>query len=466
MLRVNLNGKGQALDGDSTTTGAVCIASGVGYRSNGREVLRQGDSTTPCPECGKVGTIVEGVPFFISNGRPVAVDGALVDCGCPSGNNRVVAPLTGGVPVAQPFKTSAAPAAPARPFQAPSASPAKAYFSPSASASPAALEPGFYIVPRSMSGPQVLAQLLTHDSTLPIARLQRLNPTFEQGFKAGEIFVIGDLDNHQACTREETQLMQAAERAREALAMLSDEEANFMMEHIGGIAGVLSGASTSMGVGRDMLEKGLGQVQDTLKGIEALHQRQFAVHGHLRSPEFFASRQALYQQLSTQLSTSFLHKRLNLGSYDTLRRDLGISPKSLVHHWKKANGPGQIPGYATHLDEVSKTARYLKYGGYVAIGVGATASYLKVEEACRAGETDECKRVRFIETGSFSGGLAGGALGAVAGKKALKAICRFTPAGRAICGIAVVGVGSLVGSQMSGAGGGAFGEAMYEWIYD
>ncbi|MFD3213654.1 PAAR domain-containing protein, partial [Pseudomonas sp. LR_7] len=66
MLRVNLNGKGQALDGDTTTTGAVCIASGVGYRSNGREVLRQGDSTTPCPECGKVGTIVEGVPFFIS----------------------------------------------------------------------------------------------------------------------------------------------------------------------------------------------------------------------------------------------------------------------------------------------------------------------------------------------------------------------------------------------------------------
>lgn len=58
MLRVNLNGKGQALDGDMTTTGAVCIASGINYQANDRAVLRQGDSTTPCPVCGEVGTVV------------------------------------------------------------------------------------------------------------------------------------------------------------------------------------------------------------------------------------------------------------------------------------------------------------------------------------------------------------------------------------------------------------------------
>ncbi|MFD3213947.1 PAAR domain-containing protein, partial [Pseudomonas sp. LR_7] len=396
------------------------------------------------------------------NGRPVAVDGALVDCGCPSGNNRVVAPLTGGVPVAQPFKTSAAPAAPARPFQAPSASPAKAYFSPSASASPAALEPGFYIVPRSMSGPQVLAQLLTHDSTLPIARLQRLNPTFEQGFKAGEIFVIGDPDNHQSCTREEAQLMQAAERAREALAMLSEEEANFMMEHIGEIAGVLSGASTSMGVGKDMLEKGLGQVHDTLKGIEALHQREFALHGHLKSPEFFASRSALYQQLDAQLRSAFLGKYLNLGGHESLRKGLGISTKSLVHHWSKAGAPGAIPGYATHLDEVAKTAKYLKYGGRVAVGLGATSSYLKVQEVCRAGETEECKKVRFTETGSFTGGLIGGVLGGSAGGVAVKAVCKFGMWGKAICGIALVGTGSFAGGEGGGGAGEWIGEIVYE----
>ncbi|MBF8739705.1 PAAR domain-containing protein [Pseudomonas guariconensis] len=465
MYRVSLEGRGQAVDGDITTTGAICIASGEGYICEGRKVLRVGDATTECPLCGEPGVVVEGYLGWISDGQPLAMDGALVKCRCPIGSNRVVAPLHGDVPYSHALD-GATPIARSAPAveRAHAVSAAQA---PASITSPQeALEPGFYIVPRSMSGPQLLAGLLEQDKTLPIARIQRLNPTFDQGFKAGEIFVIGDPDNHTACTREEADLMRAAEHARESLAILSEEEANFMMVHIGEIAGVLSGASTSMGVGRDMLEKGLGQVKDTLKGIEALHQRQFALHGHLRSPEFFASRQALYQQLSAQLSTSFLHKRLSLGTYDGLRRDLGISPKSLVHHWKKAGGPGQIPGYATHLDEVAKTARYLRYGGYVAIGLGATSSYLRVQEACRAGETEACKRIRFIETGSFSGGVIGGMLGAVAATKGAQAVCAFTPAGRAVCGIVLVGISSIAGSQVLEGAGRTTGELVFEQIYD
>lgn len=49
-MRVNLEGKGQAVDGDVTTTGAVCIATGAGYLDEGRMVLREGDHTTFNPE--------------------------------------------------------------------------------------------------------------------------------------------------------------------------------------------------------------------------------------------------------------------------------------------------------------------------------------------------------------------------------------------------------------------------------
>ncbi|MGE1085306.1 PAAR domain-containing protein, partial [Pseudomonas shirazensis] len=112
--------------------------------------------------------------------------------------------------------------------------------------------------------------------------------------------------------------------------------------------------------------------------------------------EFFASRQKLLRQLDGQLKAAFLNKRLNLGPYERLRRDLKISTKSLVHHWSKAGGPGQIPGYATHLDEVAKAAKYVKYGGHIGTALGGTSSYLKVEEVCRAGETEECKRIRFM----------------------------------------------------------------------
>ncbi|WP_369986895.1 PAAR domain-containing protein [Pseudomonas xanthosomatis] len=454
MSRVEIAGVGQALDGDATTTGAVCIASEGTHRGDGRAVLRMGDSTTECPSCKQVGTVAEGIAWFISQGREVAFDGALVACGCPLGSNRVVAPL-GSMPAPR-----SAPAAAASSFSAPTQSPL-------ASPAPGSLlEPGFHIVRRSMSGPQVLAELLAHDHRLPMARLQRLNPTFEQGFKAGEIFVLGDPDNHHACTREEADLMAAAQRAREALAGLDEQEANFMMEHIGEIAGVLSGASQSMGVGKDMLSRGLGQVADTLKGIEQLHQREFGLHGHLKSPQFFASRQALYQQLDAQLRSAFLGKYLNLGGHESLRKGLGISTKSLVHHWSKAGAPGAIPGYATHLDEVAKMARYLKYGGYVGVAVGASSSYLKVQEACKAGETEACKKIRFTETGGFAGGLGGGVIGGVASGIAIKAVCNFGVWGKAACGIATVGVGSFAGSGGGVAGGEWLGEFLYETTHD
>lgn len=393
------------------------------------------------------------------------MDGALVACGCPSGSNRVVAPLFSPPPSLQASQQATARAS-TPPAQAwnPALDGASRHY---ASALPGTLEPGFYIVPRSMSFSQVLLELAEHDNTLPISRLQMLNPTFEEGFKAGEIFVIGDPDKGDACTREEAQLMDAAERAREKLAILELDEADFMMRHQPEIAGLLNGASQSMGVGKDMLSHGLAQVRETLMSIERLHQQQFAQHGHLRSNEFFAARQRLLKQLDGQLKAAFLNKQLKLGSYERLRRELGISTKSLVHHWSKAGGPGQIPGYATHLDEVSRAAKYLKYGGNIAIGLGGTASYLKVQDVCRAGETEECKRIRLTEAGNFTGGLGGGALGAELGVLATAGLCGvFSVAtsgfGAPVCGIVLVGGGSLAGGLI----GNELGELTGEWIYE
>ncbi|MEK0359143.1 PAAR domain-containing protein, partial [Pseudomonas sp. 5RIF] len=93
------------------------------------------------------------------------------------------------------------------------------------------------------------------------------------------------------------QLMAAAQHARRALEVLDFAEADFMMEHQAEIAGLLSNASQSMGVGKDMLEQGLKQVSNTLTSIEQLHQREFMRHGHLNSPGFFAERRQLLQQL-------------------------------------------------------------------------------------------------------------------------------------------------------------------------
>ncbi|MFJ4066336.1 PAAR domain-containing protein [Pseudomonas sp. NPDC089996] len=452
-MRVNLDGRGQAVDGDITTTGAVCIATGTGYTSDGREVVREGDPTTECPLCGQEGMVAEGVAFFISSGRRVAMDGALVVCACSPGSNRVVAPLNQAPPSRQ-----------ARPAVQVSEAHTEHFVQSAMTAMPGSLEPGFYVVPRHMSFAQVLLQLQGHDGTLPISRLQRLNPTFEQGFKGGEIFVIGDPDNGNACTREEAQLMAAAEHARRALAALDIAESDFMMQHQAEIAGLLGDASQSMGVGKDMLDQGLKQVSGTLSKIEHLHQSEFLRHGHLNSPGFFAERRQLLQQLDGQLKAAFLNKKLNLGSYERLKKSLNISTKSLVHHWSKAGGPGQIPGYATHLDKVAKLGKYLKWGGHAALGVGGASSYLKVEEVCRAGETEECERVRIKEAGSFAGGTLGGvAGGALIGGAALSACAVFTVGiGTPACGIVLVGAGSYFGAWAGESAGEFIGEKIYE----
>ena len=239
--------------------------------------------------------------------------------------------------------------------------------------------------------------------------------------------------------------MAAAQYSRRALEVLDHAEADFMMQHQAEIAGLLSDASLSMGVGKDMLDQGLKQVSQTLTSIERLHQRELMRHGHLNSPSFFAERQRLLQQLDGQLKTAFLNKQLNLGNYERLRKSLNISTKSLVHHWSKAGGPGQIPGYATHLDKVARLSKYLNYGGHAAVGLGGASSYMKVQEVCRAGETEDCKKARLTETGGFASGTAG-----AAGLAA------------PVCGIVLVGASGMAG----GALGGMLGESVGEFIYE
>ncbi|SEN55709.1 S-type Pyocin [Pseudomonas sp. ok272] len=93
MGRGSVNGIGQGLDGDVTTTGAVCVGSLPQARQGNRGVLRLGDVTTPCPLCGQAGVIVDSLPAMKWHGIATVLDGAQIHCGCPPGRNRLIAPL-------------------------------------------------------------------------------------------------------------------------------------------------------------------------------------------------------------------------------------------------------------------------------------------------------------------------------------------------------------------------------------
>ena len=459
--RMNILGRGQGLNGDETTTGAICIASQARGRVHGSDWLLQGDKTTFCPRCGVEGTIIEGEPRWRQDNIPTAVDGALVKCACPLGSNRVVAPLGQGP---MPRRTPAPAAYEASPPIRASTSVRNQPQAFQPSSEPQAMEPGFYIVPRCMTYQEVLIELGAPQARLPRSILDRLNPTHKLGFKAGEIFVIGDGLSRPVCTQEELYTMGAAKQAREALASLTPEEAEFMMQHQADIAGLLSEVSLAIGVTEAGLAKSLDELAALLRKFEALHQQQFAKHGHLRSAEFYKERIKLTKQLSNYLKATFLNKRINPGNYEKLRRALGISTKSLVHHWSKAGAPSPIPGYSTHLDKLASISKYLKAGGRVGIGIGGIGSAVKISEVCRAGDTTACEKVKVTEAGSFAGGLAGGWWGGrVAGEHAAK-ICVRAGVGRGalVCGIVITGAGALAGSM----GGMRYGEAFAEVIFE
>ena len=89
--RPNIFGKAMAIDGDKTTTGATCIASSSMIKYQGTPAVIVGDLTTTCPQCKQTGTIATGDSRMMNNRKPQAVDGSIVQCGCPYGTNTVIA---------------------------------------------------------------------------------------------------------------------------------------------------------------------------------------------------------------------------------------------------------------------------------------------------------------------------------------------------------------------------------------
>jgi hypothetical protein len=91
-----------------------------------------------------------------------------------------------------------------------------------------------------------------------------------------------------------------------------------------------------------------------------------------------------------------------------------------------------------------------------------------IQGVCTESNAEACKKVKFTESGSFIGGIAGGAAaGLILGGSTAVTICAALGAptaglGALACGLVVVGLGSYA----AGDGGGELGKAIGERIYE
>lgn len=327
-------------------------------------------------------------------------------------------------------------------------------------------EAGFYIVPRSMPPGQLLRSLFDTMPDNAIAKYSRLNPDLQGVIKAGTLVVLSD-GHKDACTYKESQLMQAAREVGAALEPLTPDEADFMMRHADEISSFTGQASTWLGVSSAVMEKHLTRFRETLQSIEYLHQNSFKKHGHLNSPEFFAERKRLLSQLDAHLLNSKnLRNLTTIDDHRSLKRALGISSHSLIHHWRKAGSSGPIPGYAKHVEAMSRAAKYMQAGGYIGIGIGGVSSLLETQEVCNSGTEEECRKVRYKAAGKFalsSGlGYVAGDVGFVLSGPVCAALGATTGIGGVACVAALVGVSSFAGTAIGNVGGEFIGEKLYE----
>ncbi|SDL64087.1 Zn-binding Pro-Ala-Ala-Arg (PAAR) domain-containing protein, incolved in TypeVI secretion [Modicisalibacter muralis] len=427
--------------------------------------------------CGA--TIVTGANWFEIEDSPAAIHGSKTSCG---GQVITGASVTTGSPTSIEiggfrFQQSspadvgmadaAASGASASPAGAPpTTTPSTAAEQFESDATSDGVAPGFHIVERAMSGRQLEAELLGQATPQARDKFRALNPHLAEWAKPGQMAVLSDPDNRQ-CTAEDARLRDAAARVDAALAALSDEDAAFLVDRHAALTAFLEYSSTGVGVATAMVGKHLTTVERTLRSIERLHQRSFAEHGNLNNPDFLAQRRRLFGQLNSAMGP-LVRRGIGFPDHPSLRHALGISTRSLTHHWREG-GVADIPGYATHIEGVARAAKYIKAGGWIGVGLGGVASYTRVQEVCTTGREDQCERVTYTKAGKFVGGVGGGAiaakLAALAGVSLCVAIGLPTGGvGTLACGLVAAGLGGIAGGNIGGETGEWVGDNLYEVI--
>ena len=458
-MRPNVLGRGMALFGDQTTTGAKLIPSLSCGNILGRRPIVLGDKTTVCPKCGKEGKVVEGESHRTIHQIPVAVDRCVVLCGCPSGSNRIIAPLGWIGPGESPSQATAkylAEAALAA-SQQPQAEPEQ---HAQTAKKKTGIDAGFAVIP--YGGTTEAWQRLLFTGTPP-AGVKELFSTLngpEERYKAGSIMLLVDPEKQD---NEQIAHMKAAKaRVDAALESLTIQEANFLHKHYATIANFTSYADTGIGLAADPVGKYFESIEKILKEIQETYKNTYITRGALIGEQFYVRRNQLFKELESILKVNFLNKAMKFGEYTKIKNALGLSSSSITHKWNET-GISDIEGYATHIERAAKYVKAMRYTGYLGIGFSGLHSLNEINEACSVGREAECTKKKYTEIGSFALGTGGGVL---AGGGAIP-LC-------VAIGVGTAGVGGLVCTVIAGVGlgytgsavGSAVGELSGEQLYD
>ena len=313
-------------------------------------------------------------------------------------------------------------------------------------ASQSLVNPGYCIVQQ----PGTLdfqTRLLFNDPNSDAARYFMQVNSDVQWSKPGQMLILGAPGSNNSVQLKQLQL--AKKKVNGALADLNSGEANFFNQHFSTIAAVTNFMDKSLGVVADAGEKYFSEIEKKLKSIELAYQNQYRAQGTLISQQFFVERQRLFSELDSLLN-KLSRLTLKMKPYNELKHALGLSSRSIVHEWSTA-GVASIRGYSTYIDNASKAARFLKAGGWLAIGFAGANTTNEVYNACTVGREQSCSKVAVKKYSSFGASLAGGIYGGKYGAMAGAGVCVATGGvGLLACSIVGAAAGGYVGGEIAG----------------
>ncbi|MBT1062659.1 hypothetical protein KJY73_03685 [Bowmanella sp. Y26] len=196
-------------------------------------------------------------------------------------------------------------------------------------------------------------------------------------------------------------------------------------------------------------------VEAMLKELEQAYVHTYNSQGNLRNQRFFTRRQQIFSRLNGALSR-FGQPDLggNLVPGD-MRRNLGLSSKSIVYQWDKLGGPAKsIPGFAENYKTTANMAKNLKQLGYVGIVLTGVEAHANIRKACLEGSEQQCTKATYLETGKGIGAVGIGTFGGFATSYG---VCNL------VFGLPSAGTSFFWCGVVAGATGGYAGAKVGEW---
>ncbi|MCU6670214.1 PAAR domain-containing protein [Enterobacteriaceae bacterium H4N4] len=326
------------------------------------------------------------------------------------------------------------------------------------------LDAGFAVIPYGGTTEAWQRLLFTEN---PPAGAKELFVTLNganEKYKAGSIMLLVDpekQDNEQIA-----HMQQAKARIDAALEPLTHKEANFLHKHYATIANFTSYADMGIGLAADPVGKYFENIEKILKEIQETYKNTYRTRGALIGEQFYVRRSKLFNELDRVLKVAFLNKAMKFGEYTKIKNALGLSTSSITHKWNET-GVSDIEGYATHIERAAKYFKAMKYIGYVGIGFSAVHSTNEINEACSIGREAECTKKKYIEIGSFSGGVGGGILtGSLAVPLCIAIGIGTAGTGGLVCTIIAGGTLGYAGGEAGSWGGEKVGNSLYNVIQE